>query len=95
MKTVMPWKRCKLFARLCGRTIGSCPAKWRINPEDGEAYYKQQLEKYGRNEKLIGYYTYELLLTSRWDDAAKALEGFEDSTDQTIQENFQWLKERD
>ena len=72
--------------------IGS--AMWRMNPEEGEAYFKKQLEASGHNESLTGFYTFELLAEKRWDDAAKALEGYEDSDDPMIQDRFRWLKER-
>lgn len=72
--------------------IGS--AMCRIDPEEGEAYFRKQLEGSGHNEVLTGYYTFELLAAKRWEDAAKALEGYEDSDDIIIRERFRWLKER-
>ena len=72
--------------------IGS--AMWSMNPEKGEDYFKEQLEKSGYNETLTGYYTLELMSAKRWDDAAKALKGYEDSKDLLIQDRFRWLKER-
>jgi hypothetical protein len=43
----------------------------------------------------MGYYSYELLSEERWDDAAAALSGYEDSTDETIIERLAWLKNKD
>ena len=72
--------------------IGS--AMWRMNPEEGEAYFKKQLEESGYNETLTSFYTFELLSEKRWDDAANALKGYENSKDSMIQDRFRWLKER-
>lgn len=66
---------------------------WRINSAKAEAYFKEHLKE--RNDAIMGYYSYELLSEERWDDAAAALRGYEDSTDETIIERLAWLKNRD
>ena len=65
---------------------------WRIDPARAEAYFKEHLKE--RNDAIMGYYSYELLSEERWDDAAAALSGYEDSTDETIIERLKWLKNR-
>lgn len=72
-------------------SIGGC--MWHTDPKKAEHYFKEHLKE--RNDAIMGYYSFELLMDERWDDAAAALRGYEDSTDETIQDRFEWLKRRE
>lgn len=67
-------------------------ALWAQDPAEGEAYFKEHLTE--KNDVIMAYYSFCLLTDERWDDAAEALKGYEDSEDEMIIERFKWLKER-
>jgi hypothetical protein len=76
-------------SELTGR-IGS--GLWAQSPADGEKYFKEHLTE--RNDIIMGHYSFYLLSDERWDDAAEAMKGYEDTEDDTLIERFEWLKNR-
>ena len=65
---------------------------WKLDPPEGEKFFKEHLQEY--NEKIMAFYSFQLLKAERWDDAKEALKGYEDSEDEVIRDRFEWLKER-
>jgi len=66
---------------------------WEQDPVAGEKHFRDHLTQ--RNDIIMGYYSFQLLNAKRWNDAAEALKGYEDSEDEAIQERFEWLNERE